>query len=104
MHGWSGEQWFLYNLNQYLTGISYFIIPASGYFAARLARINGLEYIPVPLMDDALFRMFVFLCGLHHLTHPEFMRLNMYWPMISVDFAMMAVSVLTAVRRVRAVL
>ena len=99
MHGWESWQWTLYSINQVATAIAYYAIPLAGVHAAAYAKRMGLKFVPVGLADDLLFRVFVFACGTHHVTHPVFMYLNWFWPMIIVDLPMAVVSIIAATRR-----
>ena len=79
----------LYAVPNLATAIAYFYI-GSGIKSSRQMRQTEVE--------NYLFKLFILLCGLHHLSHPVFMYYDIFWPMISVDVLMAYISVLAAIK------
>lgn len=98
IHGWDGLQWALYHCTQYGATLAYFVIPYTWVFFFRLAQQGQQEYVAAARSDLLINAAFVFFCGLHHLTHPAFMQLNWFWPMMIVDIPMSVMSVLASRR------
>ena len=97
MH-WSDWQWAIYEFNQYVTAAAYLIIPAAMILMRLISRVHDMQVILLSHMQSKMFQWFIFLCGMHHLTHPEFMERNWFWPIVAVDFPMALVSIITAIQ------
>lgn len=100
MHDWNWLQWGTIYLLNWVTWMSYSVIPYKLYVASRMAEITvgDRRLFLQDNLDNFLFRLFIFLCGLHHLVHPPAMQYNWFAALVLVDSAMAAVSALTAHR------
>lgn len=103
MTHWNEFQWLLYYIVQITIAICYFVIPWTIYERHRLALANNVRFVPIGETDSILFKAFILACGIHHLTHPVFMQLDFFWPMMAVDTAAAAISVMAAIRQILSV-
>jgi len=88
MAHWELWQWSLFIAPNIITWAAYFYIPH---------RLKNKKTELSKEKNNFLFVAFIRACGLHHLTHPFFMYMHWFWPLVIECFMVAAISVVAAI-------